>query len=100
MSPETLLGRSIESVLGAQQFETFRSQVLDSGPPSPKLLSVPVNGLVTDMYCTFHRHDGVLIVELDLVHGTIRLNPSTWMRTSEFHCDAWSERLTRRNCFG
>ena len=30
MSPETLLGCSIESVFGAQQFEAFRSQVMNN----------------------------------------------------------------------
>jgi hypothetical protein len=27
------------------------------------------------MYCTFHRHDGVLIVELDLVQGNHSIEP-------------------------
>jgi diguanylate cyclase (GGDEF)-like protein len=75
MPPETLLGCSIESVLGAQQFETFRSQVLSGEPAAAKLLFFPVNGLVVDMYCTFHRHDGVLIVELDLARETYSLEP-------------------------
>jgi diguanylate cyclase (GGDEF)-like protein len=75
MSPETLLGCSIESVLGAQQFETFRSQVLNSEPLSAKLLRIPTNGRAVEMHCIAHRHDGVLIVELDLVHGTYSLEP-------------------------
>jgi diguanylate cyclase (GGDEF)-like protein len=75
MSPETLLGYSIEKVFGAEQFETFRSQILSIEPSSATLLFIPVNGLVTDMYSTFHRHDGVLIVELDLVRGTHSLEP-------------------------
>ena len=75
MSPETLLGRSIESVLGAQQFETFRSQVLNNEPLSAKLLRIPANGCSVEMRCIAHRHDGVLIVELDLVNGTHSLEP-------------------------
>jgi chemotaxis family two-component system sensor kinase Cph1 len=75
IAPEKLLGCSIETVLGAQQFETFRSQVLGSEPPSAKLLFVPANGLFIEMYCAFHRHDGVLIVELDLKNGTHSLEP-------------------------
>jgi chemotaxis family two-component system sensor kinase Cph1 len=74
-SPERLLGRSIESVLGAQQFETFRSQALNNEPLSAKLLRIPANGRAVEMCCIAHRHDGVLIVELDLVHGTHSLEP-------------------------
>ena len=75
MSPETLLGCSIESVLGAQQFETFRSQVSSDEPLSAKRLRIPANGRAIEMHCIAHRHDGVLIVELDLAHGTHSLEP-------------------------
>ena len=73
--PEDLLGCSIESVLGAQQFETFRSQVSNNEPLSAKLLRIPASDRAIEMYCIAHRHDGVLIVELDLVHGTCSLEP-------------------------
>jgi light-regulated signal transduction histidine kinase (bacteriophytochrome) len=69
------LGCSIESVLGAQQFETFRSQVLSNEPLSAKLFASRRNGHAIEMHCIAHRHDGVLIVELDLVHGTHSLEP-------------------------
>jgi two-component system, chemotaxis family, sensor kinase Cph1 len=75
MSPETLLGHSIDCVLGAQQFETFRSQVLNNEPLSAKLLRIPAKGRAIEMHCITHRHDGVLIVELDLVNGTHTLEP-------------------------
>ena len=74
-SPDTLLGCSIENVFGAQQFETFRSQVLNNEPPSAKLLRIPANGRAVEMHCIAHRHDGVLIVELDLAHETHSLEP-------------------------
>jgi diguanylate cyclase (GGDEF)-like protein len=75
MSPETLLGCSIESVFGAQQFEAFRSQVMNNEPLPARLLRIPANGRVVEMHSIAHRHDGVLIVELDLVHGTCSLEP-------------------------
>ncbi|MGD0570502.1 MAG: GAF domain-containing protein [Candidatus Sulfotelmatobacter sp.] len=75
VSPETLLGCSIEAVLGAQQFETFRSQVSSDEPFSAKRLRIPANGRAIEMHCIAHRHDGVLIVELDLAHGTHSLEP-------------------------
>ncbi|MGD0135905.1 MAG: diguanylate cyclase [Bryobacteraceae bacterium] len=74
VSPETLLGCSIESVLGPQQFDTFRSQVLNE-PFSAKLFRIPANGRAIEMHCIAHRHDGVLIVELDLARGTHSLEP-------------------------
>jgi len=75
VSPETLLGCSIESVFGTQQFNTFRSQVLNNEPLSVKLLGIPANGRVLEMHCIAHRHDTVLIVELDLVQGTHSIEP-------------------------
>ncbi|MGA2539093.1 MAG: GAF domain-containing protein, partial [Terracidiphilus sp.] len=75
MSPDTLLGCSIDRVLGRQQFETFRAQVLNNEPLSAKLLRLPANGQAIEMHCVAHRHDGVLVVELDLAHGTHSLEP-------------------------
>jgi two-component system, chemotaxis family, sensor kinase Cph1 len=74
-SPETLLGCSIENVLGAQQFEAFRSQVLNNEPLSAKLLRISAKGRAIEMDCIAHRHDGALIVELDLTQGTHSLEP-------------------------
>jgi chemotaxis family two-component system sensor kinase Cph1 len=75
MSPDTLLGCSFEKVLGAQLFETFRSQILSDEPFLAKPLYVPVRGRGIEMHAIAHRHDGVLIVELELVHGTHSLEP-------------------------
>jgi diguanylate cyclase (GGDEF)-like protein len=75
IAPEKLLGCSIESVLGAQQFETFRSQVSGSEPLSEKLLRIPVKGRAVEMHCSAHRHGDALIVELDLLHGAHSLEP-------------------------
>jgi len=73
--PTTLLGRSIETVLGAPQFEIFQSQIQGNEPFRTKLLRIRTNGRVIEMYCIAHRHDRVLIVELDLVPGAHSLEP-------------------------
>jgi diguanylate cyclase (GGDEF)-like protein len=75
VSPETLLGCSIESVLGTTQFHSFRSEVLTGEPFSAKLCRIPAEGRVIEMHCVAHRHDGVLIVELDPVLGTHSIEP-------------------------
>jgi len=75
MSPGSLLGHSFETVLGAPLFETFRSQILSDEPFLAKPLYVPVTSRGTEMLATAHRYDGVLIVELELVHGTHSLGP-------------------------
>jgi diguanylate cyclase (GGDEF)-like protein len=75
VSPDVLLGRSIESVLGPLQFETFRSQILGDEPLPTKLVRVPVSGDALQMHCIAHRHNGVLIVEFDLVDGSHSLEP-------------------------
>jgi len=75
MSPDILLGCSFEKVLGAQLFETFRPQMLSDEPFLAKPLCVPVSGRGIEMHAIAHRHDGVLIVELELVHGTHSLEP-------------------------
>jgi len=75
MSPDILLGFSFETVLGAQLFETFRSQILSNEPFLSNPLYVPVSGRGIEMYAIAHRHDGVLIVELELVYGTHSLEP-------------------------
>jgi two-component system, chemotaxis family, sensor kinase Cph1 len=75
MSPDLLLGCSFETVLGAQLFETFRSQILSDEPFLAKPFYVPGRGRGIKMHATAHRHDGVLIVELELVHGTHSLEP-------------------------
>jgi two-component system, chemotaxis family, sensor kinase Cph1 len=75
MSTDILLGCSFETVLGAQLFESFRSQILSDEPFLGKPLNAVVGGRRIEMHAVAHRHDGVLIVELELVHGTHSLEP-------------------------
>jgi diguanylate cyclase (GGDEF)-like protein len=75
MSPDILLGCSFETVLGVPLFETFRSQISSDEPFFAKPLYVPVSGRGIEMDAIAHRHDGVLIVELELVRGTHSLEP-------------------------
>src|ERR1700685_3396190 len=75
MSPDILLGCSFETVLGARLFETFRSKILSHEPSLAKPLYVPISGREIEMHAIAHRHDGVLIVELELVQGTHSLEP-------------------------
>jgi diguanylate cyclase (GGDEF)-like protein len=75
MSPESLLGCAFEAVLGAPLFETFRSQISSDKPFMTKSFCFPVASRGIEMQATAHRHDGVLIVELELVRGTHSLEP-------------------------
>jgi hypothetical protein len=86
MSPETLLGCSIESVLGARQFETFRSQILNNEPFSAKLLRIPAIGGAIEVSCIAHRRDGVLPLLGSAVRacGIGVTSPRTVIQQSEF----------------
>jgi len=77
MSPDMVLGCSFEAVLGAQQFTTFRTQVLSGEPFGATLLRLPVNAgvLAMQMHCVAHRQDGGLIVELEPSGGAHSLDP-------------------------
>ena len=77
ISPDLVLGRSFEAVLGAEQFARFRSQVLGGEPLAATQLRVPVSGsaLEMQMYCAPHRHDGVLLAELEPSQGAHSLEP-------------------------
>jgi len=75
MPPESVLGHSIERVFGAQQFATFRTQVLSADPLAAKPLGVRVGEAAIEMHCVAHRQDGVLIVELELLQGAYSLAP-------------------------
>jgi diguanylate cyclase (GGDEF)-like protein len=75
MPPENILGRSFETVLGARQFETFRSKVLGDEPLNSHLLHVMSTGDSIEMNCIVHRQDGVLIAELELRQGAHSLEP-------------------------
>jgi chemotaxis family two-component system sensor kinase Cph1 len=70
---DTLLGGSFETILGAQLCETFRSQILSDKPLLAKPICVPVGDRGIEMHAAAHRHDGVLIVELELLHGAYSL---------------------------
>jgi two-component system, chemotaxis family, sensor kinase Cph1 len=67
LSPDVLLGSSIENVLGARQFEKFQAQVLSNSALPTELLHILVNGHPIDAHSLAHRYDGVLILELDFV---------------------------------
>jgi diguanylate cyclase (GGDEF)-like protein len=75
MPPEIVLGRSFEAVLGARQFETFRSKVLGDAPFNSNLVHVMTRGDSIEMNCIGHRQDGVLIAELELRQGAHSLEP-------------------------
>jgi light-regulated signal transduction histidine kinase (bacteriophytochrome)/DNA-binding response OmpR family regulator len=75
MSPEMVLGQSLEQVIGAQQFEGLRSQLLSGVPLAACLVRVPRKESLLEMDCITHRHDGVLIAELELREGTHSLEP-------------------------
>jgi light-regulated signal transduction histidine kinase (bacteriophytochrome)/CheY-like chemotaxis protein len=67
--PEEVLGRSIRNVLGAEQFETFQSQLLD-GPLIPAMpVRLPVGNSMLETYCIAHRQQEVLIVEFEFLEG-------------------------------
>jgi diguanylate cyclase (GGDEF)-like protein len=75
MSAELLLGHSFQSVLGAPLFETFQSQTLSDESFLANPLCVPVRDRGIEMHAIAHRHDGVLITELELVEGTHSIKP-------------------------
>jgi len=73
--PGQILGQPFEAVLGQSQFQLFQAQPLheDSPFPSPTRLRLGKEPLEFD--CQLHRHDGVLIVELEQIHGAESLTP-------------------------
>ena len=75
LPPGLLMGSSIETVLGAHQFEKFRSQVSSNQPIPTELLHVQANGRQIDAHGLAHRYGGQLILELDFVEGTHSLEP-------------------------
>jgi chemotaxis family two-component system sensor kinase Cph1 len=75
LSPDLLLGNSIEYVLGARLFEKFLSQVLGNQPLPTELLQILTNGHPIEAHGLAHRYDGVLILELDFVQGTHSIQP-------------------------
>jgi two-component system, chemotaxis family, sensor kinase Cph1 len=75
ISPQLVLGGSFEAILRSQQFESFQYQALSGEPMGSALLSLAVGSNTIAMHCVFHRHDGVLIVEMEPVDGVHSLSP-------------------------
>lgn len=77
ISPDVVLGSSFEAVLGARQFDTFRTRLRtdDLIPANP--LRVQVGNRALEMNCVAHRHDRVLIAEFEPVKGAHSLEPLT-----------------------
>jgi PAS domain S-box-containing protein len=73
-SPETLLGCTFEAVLGAQQFEIFKSITLSPEALHENPLRLRLAGALAVLGLA-HRHDGVLIVELELQEGSYSFEP-------------------------
>jgi len=68
-SPETVIGKSFEHVLGAQQFEAFRFLVHGDRPLIVMMLKLSTNDGSIDLDCSVHRRDGMLIAEFELLEG-------------------------------
>ncbi len=75
ISPETLLDRTFEAVLGAQQFEIFRSRTLSQDALEENPLPIRLAGGALAVLCVAHRQDGILIVELELQEGAHSFEP-------------------------
>ena len=74
-SPQSVLDRSFEAVLGAQQFEVFRTQLLRGPESHAATLRLPIKDGVLEVECIGYRQDGVLIVELEPTQGAHSLGP-------------------------
>jgi len=75
LSPESILGRSFEAVLGARQFEKFGLKVSSGQPLTTTLVRLPASRDSLEMHCVAHRQDGALIVELEMLGGAHALAP-------------------------
>jgi light-regulated signal transduction histidine kinase (bacteriophytochrome) len=98
ISPQLILGGSFEAILRSQQFESFQYQVLSGEPMGAALLSLAVGSNTIAMHCVYHRHDGVLIVEMEPSTECIPsiLSTSTVMSVSHFL--EWRRRRISWNC--
>jgi chemotaxis family two-component system sensor kinase Cph1 len=76
IAPDLLVGKSFASVIGERQFGIFRSYVLmtDDLLAANPLRMLAGNSLV-ETNCVAHRHDGVLIAELERSAGAHTLEP-------------------------
>ncbi len=75
MSSAAVLGHPFEAVLGAEQFETFRSQLFGADALSANPLRMRPGSGAVEMDCVAHRQDGVLIAEFELLAGAHSLEP-------------------------
>jgi light-regulated signal transduction histidine kinase (bacteriophytochrome) len=75
-SPQAVLGRSLEDLLGARQFIEFRTHIAVTGDlATANPLRMLVGSAELEMNCIAHRQDGVLIAEFELVRGARSLEP-------------------------
>ena len=75
MTPEFVLGRSFEVVLGSAQFEAFECQIMSGDTLTANPLCMRVGGNPQEMHCITHRQDSVLIAELEPLQGAHALEP-------------------------
>ena len=75
LTPEAVLNRPFENVIGRLQFATFRALVQNNDLLAPDPIGMFVGNKAHRMNCVVHRHDGVLIVELELRRGAHSLEP-------------------------
>lgn len=75
LSPESVLDRSFEGVLGAQQFEVFRTHLLRGPERCATAIRLLVRDGALEVECTAHRQGGILIVELESSQGAHSLGP-------------------------
>jgi two-component system, chemotaxis family, sensor kinase Cph1 len=66
---ESVLDRSFESVLGAQPFEVFQTQLLSDARLISTSLRLPASVGTVEVQCIAHRQNGILIVECEPLEG-------------------------------
>ena len=71
--PEDLLGGPFRNVIGAQQFETFKSQLLEGPLIAATSVRLQKHNSMLEMHCIAHRQNAVLIVELEFLKGALSL---------------------------
>jgi diguanylate cyclase (GGDEF)-like protein/PAS domain S-box-containing protein len=75
IAADDVLGRSFDAVLGPTQFEALRSELRTDDARCAGSLRVRLREGALEMNCVAHRHDGVLIAELELLAGAHSLEP-------------------------
>jgi len=75
MSPESVLDRSFEIVLGAQLFEAFNADLKSDAGPIATSFHIPQRGSAVEVQWIAHRQDRVLIVEIEPTEGAHSLAP-------------------------